>query len=322
MASKDWSSSEGAVFPHPAQRLAGVNHNVGLPEVLDMDTIQTNCNHLHTNLNEPPEHILDSLTPRQADIMVLARQRGRVDVEDLAEHFSVAPQTIRKDLNELCDMRLLNRVHGGAMIGTGVTNVDYEARRMLAEEGKRRIGLRAASLVPNNASIMVNIGTTTEQVAMALRQHTGLMAITNNINVANILRDVPSAEVVITGGIVRHADGGIVGEAAIDTIGQFRVEYAIIGASSIDADGTLLDFDYREVRVSQAIIAHAREIILVADTMKFSRSAPVRIGHLSQVDVFVTDETPPQSIIDICAANGVRLEIAQADQNHQQEQQA
>lgn len=256
---------------------------------------------------------MESLTPRQADIMALARQHGRVEVDGLALHFTVTPQTIRRDLNELCDRRLLSRMHGGATYPSGVANYGYEARRLLAADGKRRIGLKAAELVPDHSSIIINIGTTTEQVAMALRRHTGLMVVTNNINAANILREVPSAEVVITGGLVRHADGGVVGEAAVDFIRQFRVDYAVIGASAIDADGTLLDFDFREVKVAQAIIETARETILVADAMKLERKAPVRIGHLEQMDVFVTDRMPPQEIIDICDAAGVRLEIATAE---------
>ncbi len=242
--------------------------------------------------------------------MALARQQGRVDVDALAAHFAVTPQTIRKDLNELCDRKLLNRLHGGAAYPSGVTNYAYEARRLLAADGKRRIGLRAASLIPDQSSLILNIGTTTEQVAMALRRHAGLMVVTNNINAANILREVQSAEVVIVGGVVRHADGGVVGEAAVDFIRQFRVDYAVIGASAIDADGTLLDFDFREVKVAQAIIETARQTILVADTMKFTRTAPVRIGHLEQIDVLVTDQAPPETIAAICEAAGVRVEIA------------
>ncbi len=129
-------------------------------------------------------------------------------------------------------------------------------------------------------------------------------------NAANILREVQSAEVVIAGGVVRHADGGVVGEAAVDFIRQFRVDYAVIGASAIDADGTLLDFDFREVKVAQAIIETARKTILVADAMKFERTAPVRIGHLEQIDVFVTDQAPSPAIATICAAAGVELHIA------------
>jgi DeoR family transcriptional regulator, glycerol-3-phosphate regulon repressor len=257
---------------------------------------------------------VEPLTPRQAEIMALARQNGRVDVDELALHFTVTPQTIRKDLNELCDRKLLNRQHGGASYPSGVSNYAYEARRVLAAEEKRLIGLKAASLIPDHSSVILNIGTTTEQVAMALRKHTGLMVVTNNINAANILREVPSAEVVIAGGLVRHADGGVVGEAAVDFIRQFRVDYAVIGASAIDMDGTLLDFDLREVKVAQAIIETAHETILVADAMKLSRRAPVRIGHLAQIDVFVTDQEPPQEIVEICRDNDVRIELAVGEQ--------
>ena len=115
---------------------------------------------------------------------------------------------------------------------------------------------------------------------------------------------------LLGGGTDIDDDGGVVGEAAVDFIRQFRVDYAVIGASAIDADGTLLDFDFREVKVAQAIIETARETILVADAMKFARKAPVRIGHLEQIDVFVTDEPPPPEIAEICLAAGVRLEIA------------
>lgn len=255
---------------------------------------------------------MDELSSRQADIMALARRHGRVDVDDLAAQFEVTPQTIRKDLNDLCDRRLLTRQHGGATYPSGVVNYAYEARRLLAADGKRAIGETAAGLVPDHSSVILNIGTTTEQVAVALRRHTGLMVVTNNINVANILREHPSAEVVIAGGVMRHEDGGIVGEAAVDFIRQFRVDYAVIGTSAIGTDGTLLDYDLREVKVAQAIMETANEKILVADSMKFERRAPVRIGHLRQIDVFVTDVPPPQSIIDMCAENDVRIVIASA----------
>jgi DeoR family glycerol-3-phosphate regulon repressor len=133
------------------------------------------------------------------------------------------------------------------------------------------------------------------------------MVITNNINVANRLRVAPSMEVVIAGGVVRSSDGGIVGEAAVDFIRQFKVDFAVIGVSAIDADGALLDFDFREVKVAQAIIANARHVILVSDSSKFSRSAPVRIGHLSQAHTFITDHCPYDSIRRLCAEAGITL---------------
>ncbi|HEY4192609.1 MAG TPA: DeoR/GlpR family DNA-binding transcription regulator [Mesorhizobium sp.] len=247
------------------------------------------------------------LPPRHSEIIQMAKDNGRVLVDDLATHFNVTPQTIRKDLNDLCGQRLLSRIHGGAVFPSGIENMQYEARRKIAADEKEAIGRAAAALIPDNASLFVNIGTTTEAVSKALLDHHGLMVITNNINVANRMRVYPSIEVVIAGGVVRGSDGGIVGEAAVDFIKQFKVDYAVIGASAIDHDGALLDFDFREVKVAQAIIANARHVILVSDSTKFDRTAPVRIGHLSQVDTFITDACEIASIRRICEEAEVTL---------------
>ncbi len=252
------------------------------------------------------------LAARQNTILEIAKQVGRVTVEDLSNRFEVSPQTIRKDLNELCDQRLLARVHGGAILSSGIENFGYDARRAIAYEEKEAIGRMAATLIPNNAALFINIGTTTEAVARALLQHGGLMVITNNINVANAMRPSRDIEVIIAGGVVRRSDGGIVGEAAVDFIKQFRVDYAIIGASAIDEDGALLDYDYREVKVAQAIISNARRVVLVADATKFERAAPVRIAHLSQMHSFVTDRCESASIRRICTEARVELYEAMA----------
>jgi DeoR family glycerol-3-phosphate regulon repressor len=237
----------------------------------------------------------------------MARQAGRVMVDDLSSQFEVSPQTIRKDLNELCDKRLLTRIHGGAILSSGVENVGYDARRMIASEEKEAIALAAAARIPDSASLFINIGTTTEAVARALLQHKGLMVITNNLNVASLMRVYPQIEVVLAGGVVRHTDGGIIGEQAVDLIKQFKVDFAVIGSSAIDEDGALLDYDYREVRVAQAIVSNARHVILVCDSTKFERSAPVRIAHISQVNTFVTDHCPSETVRRICAESAVEL---------------
>ncbi|WP_370321180.1 DeoR/GlpR family DNA-binding transcription regulator [Oricola sp.] len=252
---------------------------------------------------------MNLLPPRQIDIMEIARREGRVEVDTLASRFSVTPQTIRKDLNDLCDLEKLYRVHGGAVFPSNTVNLAYIARREIAAGGKASIADRAASLIPDGASLILNIGTTVDQVAHALVRHNDLMVITNNLNVATTLYDAPGIEVVISGGMVRKADGGVVGEAAIDLIRQFKVDYAVVGTSAVDTEGTLLDFDYREVRVAKAILEQARSKILVADTTKFERRAPVQIGHLSDIDIFVTDARPPEEIVDICAEAGVDLII-------------
>jgi len=247
------------------------------------------------------------LPSRQTAILEIAKQRGRVLVDELAAQFAVTPQTIRKDLNDLCDRKLMARTHGGAILASGIENVGYEARSQIAAREKTAIAEAVAKLIPNDASLFINIGTTTEAVAQALLQHQGLMVITNNINVAHIMRPYPQIEVVIVGGVVRSSDGGIVGEAAIDFIRQFKVDYAIVGTSAIDEDGSLLDYDFREVKVAQAIIANTRHVILASDSTKFARTAPVRIGSLKQIHTFVTDFCPSDSVREFCAANEVDL---------------
>ncbi|MBV8922503.1 DeoR/GlpR family DNA-binding transcription regulator, partial [Bradyrhizobium sp.] len=188
------------------------------------------------------------LSHRQTEILNLARASGRVMVEDLARRFEVSAQTIRKDLNDLCEQRALTRIHGGAIIASGVENLAYEARRFVAAEEKKAIGAAAAALIPNGCSLFINIGTTTEEVASALTSHEDLLVITNNLNVAMLLYRHPRIEVIVAGGAVRRADGAVVGSTATQLIGQFKVDYAIIGASAIDEEGALLDFDYREVQ--------------------------------------------------------------------------
>lgn len=255
---------------------------------------------------------MEILSERQNKILELARSDGRVEVDELSSRFKVSPQTIRKDLNELCDKQLLQRVHGGAVVGSGIENVSYEARRMLAPAVKKAIGMSAAELIPDNSSLLLNIGTTTEQVAHGLSHHRGLLVITNNINAIDIMKHFPNIELIIAGGQVRRSDGGIVGVAAVDFINQFKVDYAVIGVSAIDEDGSLLDYDFREVRVAQAIIKNARHIILVADSMKFERNAPIRIGHISQISTLVTDKGLPGKLSDICKMNNIGVITVQS----------
>jgi DeoR family glycerol-3-phosphate regulon repressor len=140
--------------------------------------------------------------------------------------------------------------------------------------------------------------------------HTGLRVITNNINVAAILSRNPACEVIVAGGVVRPRDNGIVGEATVDFIRQFKVDIAVIGISGIETDGSLRDYDYREVKVSQAIIAHAREVWLATDVSKFNRPAMVRVAHLNEIDRIFTDAEPPQPFPDLLSHAQVRCDVA------------
>jgi DeoR family transcriptional regulator, glycerol-3-phosphate regulon repressor len=251
-----------------------------------------------------------SASDRQARIVDLVTRRGFVDIDTLVRHFGVTPQTIRRDLNQLGAEGRLARYHGGAGLPSSVENVDYAARQVLYPAEKLRIARLAASLIPDRASLFINIGTTTEAVARELVRHQGLRVITNNLNVAVALSRRSDFEIIIAGGHVRNRDGGIVGEATVDLIDQFRVDYGIIGISGIDMDGTMLDYDYREVRVAQAIVRNARRVLLVADHSKFGREAMVRMGSLTQLTAVITDRRPPERIRALLAQAGVQLLIA------------
>ena len=134
--------------------------------------------------------------------------------------------------------------------------------------------------------------------------------VTNNLNVAAILADNPNCEVIVAGVVVRARDRGIVGEATIDFIRQFKVDIGIIGISSIEQDGTLRDFDPREVKVAQAIIDQSREVWLVADHDKFGRQALARMAHLSQVDMLFTDAKPPEALAKVLKEARVKVVVA------------
>jgi len=260
-----------------------------------------------------PENVGLKMNSRQQKILQLVQQQGFVSIDTLSQTFDVTPQTIRRDINDLCDQQLLKRHHGGAGLSSSVENEEYAARQVMFQEEKRSIAKLVASHIPDRASIFINIGTTTEEVAKALQGHTDLRVITNNLHVASILSANPSFEVIVAGGLVRQRDGGITGEATIDFISQFRVDFGIIGISGIDEDGTLLDFDYREVRVAQAIIEHSRRVFLVADHSKFDRRALVRLGHLTGIDDLFSDKVPADHIRTALAEAKVSLHIASAN---------
>lgn len=245
---------------------------------------------------------------RQSEILDIVRKQGKVTVEGLSKSFDVTVQTIRKDLNELCDSGILRRVHGGAIMASGIENIGYEERRALASEAKDAIAGICVQHIPDGASLFLNIGTSTEAVARALLKHSNLMVITNNLNVANILGNGSNFEVIVAGGILRRADGGLVGEVTADFMRQFKVDYAVIGTSALDEDGDLLDFDFREVKVSQAIIHNARKAFLVADHSKFERTAPVKIVSLTELDMFFTDQQPSATVCQLCDEAKVIIE--------------
>lgn len=247
---------------------------------------------------------------RAAKILELVQRHGFVTIDALAREFEVTPQTVRRDINNLARQSQVRRYHGGAGLPSSVKNLSYSTRKILNQDGKQRIARMVSQHIPNDASVFINIGTTNEEVAKALLDHSGLRIITNNLNVANVLAGRSEFEVIIAGGLVRHRDSGIIGEATLDLINQFKVDFGVIGISGIDEDGSLLEFDYREVRVAQAIIANSRRVYLAVDHSKFGRNAMVRQGSITQADALFTDQPPPDGIALLLQEHSVEIHVA------------
>lgn len=253
-----------------------------------------------------------SQTFRHPEILEIARREGKVTVDGLAEHFGVTLQTIRRDLSDLAEAGRLERVHGGAVLPSGTTNIGYEERRSLNPEAKSAIARTCAARIPNDISLFLNIGTSTEAVARELLHHNKLMVVTNNMNVANILVANPNCDIIVTGGHLRRADGGLVGNLAVDTISQFKFDLAVVGCSALDGDGDMMDFDFQEVNVSRTILRQSRKTFLVADHTKFSRTAPARIASLADVDAFFTDRPLPPGLDTACRGWGTQVVVCEA----------
>lgn len=232
----------------------------------------------------------------------------------MADHFGVTVQTIRRDLTEMANAGKLERVHGGAVLPSGVTNIVYKERRHLNESSKRKIARACAMAIPNDASVFMNIGTSTEAVAQELLDHKNLMVVTNNMNVATILSANKDCEIVVTGGSLRHADGGLVGSLAVQTIENFKFDYAVLGCSSLDEDGDILDFDQLEVIVSQTALARSRIALVVADQSKFQRHAPIRICSLVDIDGLYTDADLQPELARKCMSWNTEMHILDCGQ--------
>lgn len=232
------------------------------------------------------------LTTRQQAILDWARAEEHLEVDDIAAQFDVAPQTIRKDINQLCEHGLLRRRYGGVSVPSSVANLSFSSRQVLNQFAKQIIASRLAEMIPENSSVYLGIGTTVEFVTRELSEHTDLKVFTNNLNVASLLCNCPAIDVMVAGGRLRHNDHDVVGEKTTGFFGEFLADYGIIGAGSLDPARGAMDFELEEAQVSRAILNNARRRILVADHSKWDRQALASVAPFSDIDVLITDHVP------------------------------
>jgi|TARA_B100001105_G_scaffold232072_1_gene205183 DeoR family glycerol-3-phosphate regulon repressor len=239
------------------------------------------------------------LTARQAEISDLLRQEEFIAVESLAERFDVTTQTIRRDVNALCDYGQARRRHGGVEPLSTEGNLAYGTRQVLNRVAKRAIAKNVAHSIPNGSSISLGIGTTPEMVMRALLGHKDLKIYTNNIIIAQTASSNSSFEVNCSGGRIRSGDFDMLGSPVESFFNSYKTDFGVFGVAGVDMDGVLLDFYDEEVQIRRVILENCREGLLVLDHEKFGRTAHVRGGQIQDVTKVICDQLPPEEICQL-----------------------
>lgn len=244
---------------------------------------------------------------RQALIAEMLRRRDVLRVDELAQHFAVTTQTIRRDINGLCEQGMARRLHGGITGRAADGNMSFRDREVLNRAAKQQIGAAVARQVPNGACISFGIGTTPQIVAECLSGHRGLKIVTNNLPLALAAAQNPEFEVAIAGGIIRSGDLDVCGGGGEELFGSYLVDIAIFGVGGVDADGSLLDYSREEVRIREVMMRHSRRSFLVLDASKFGRAAHVRGGRIEDVSAVFCDGALPPAIRARLAQSGTAI---------------
>jgi len=249
---------------------------------------------------------------RLAQILALVESDGLQSIEALALRFNVTTQTIRRDVNRLCERGLCRRMHGGIAPLPATENMDYAHRQRLNHDAKQRIARRVADFVPDRASLFVGIGTTPEQCALALAHKQHLRVMTNNLHAALALSRNPSCELTIAGGRLRNLDHDVIAGEAHGFFSRFSVDIGIYGVGGVADDGCLLDFNEDEVCMRSELARHCRRRFIVIDHSKFGRGATVKGGHLTEASMIFTDQALSPSLQGLLDATGVQVVVADA----------
>lgn len=229
------------------------------------------------------------MNPRQTQILELLNRQGEVSVRDLAERYQVSVMTVRRDLALLEESGELTRTHGGAFLSkAGIIEFGFREKGRASAAQKHAIALEAAQSVRPGMAITIDTGTTCLEVARAVAGIRDLTVLTSSLAIASALYARDNIELVLLGGTARKGSPDLSGWLTEENLKRFRVHLAILGADGADAEGVFTT-DVNVARVSQAMIAGARETLLVADHSKFERPAFVRYAAWAEITRVITD---------------------------------
>ena len=230
------------------------------------------------------------ISDRQKAILRLIGEMGFVTIDGLANEFQVSAQTVRRDIIAMDATGLLQRFHGGAAINPKATTLrlGHGFKKSESLDAKRVIAKKAAALVPPGSTIFLDVGTTIETAATLLNRIEGLTVFTNSMNAAAGFRP-DLHDVYLLGGIRGGTDGSLVGETVLTALADLRLDFAFIGCSAIEADGSVMDFDLRKIAIKQTAMRVARCNCLLVASAKFGRSALARIAMKDAFDHVLSD---------------------------------
>lgn len=250
---------------------------------------------------------------RREKIMAFVQERGAVSVGALAEALDVSMQTIRRDIDELCEVENLRRVHGRVELAKDALNTPFDERTGTNFSAKQAIGEAAARLIPDGATLFISIGSTPLAVARALRGRTGLTVITNNLSAAMALSEEVTNRIIIPGGELRLPDRDMLGDEVVSFFGRYRAEFGVFGTAGVASDGRLLEFHSAEVRASERIRLNSQKSILVIDQSKFGRIAPALGPNITDIDHVVLDRRPGAEFDALVDTLGEKLLLANGE---------
>jgi len=227
---------------------------------------------------------------RHQAILDLLNKNDAVQVTELVELLAVSEMTIRRDLDVLERKGLLRRVHGGAISNHGRSyEPPFLLRTTEQTEEKRRIGRAAAALIQKGDSVMLDVGTTTLEIARNLTGQQNLTIVTPCFQIAALLAEHPGIRLILTGGIMRQGELSLVGHLAVRTVQDFYVDKFFMGAAGVDLEVGFTEFNVEDTLVKQAMLRSAKDITAVVDSSKFGQVAFTAIAPLQAVNRIITD---------------------------------
>ncbi|QND62479.1 DeoR/GlpR transcriptional regulator [Mesorhizobium loti] len=255
------------------------------------------------------EHSRLSKKERHELILSEVRRSASIRISRLAIRLGVAGETIRRDLIELGDAGLLNRTYGGATISLVTSEPVIAERSQTMVEERTRIGRGAAGLVKKGQIVMIDGGSTTYEVARNLSQlRRDLTVITNSIGVASVAGANPTFRVVLCPGTYDSREASVFGEDTVEFIRRYNADIAIIGASSLSADGPS-DMISGAAAVKRAMISRTLSTALVVTNDKFGRNSLERVCGIGELSDIVTDREPQPALRAVIEAAGTELHI-------------